>query len=278
MTRLQKKCLIAVAGTHLMLVVVLLCSGFFRPTPKPDDSQVLDVIPSTAIDKLFSSGARNAVPPPPTPIVKPQEPTPTPPTPTLPKPIEPVKQVEPVRPPDDSKSDEPTPKPLKHEVKVDLTPAVRKKTTETDNSQAEADAKAERAARKAQQARARALENAARSIKANTSEAMTVNAPGDSSASYANFGTIVVSVYHHAWVSPENMTSDTALVSFSVTIARDGTVISSHITSSSGDANIDNAVQRMLDRVSFIHAFPDDTTEQERIYHIDFNATKNSIQ
>src|SRR5580693_8349751 len=110
MTRLQKKCLIAVAGTHLMLVVALLCSGFIRPTPKPDDSQVLDVIPANAIDKLLSSGARDAVPPPPTPIVKPQVPTPTPPTPT-PMPTKPIEPVEPVRPQDDSKSDEPAPKP-----------------------------------------------------------------------------------------------------------------------------------------------------------------------
>ena len=44
MNRLQKKCLIAVAGTHLLLVVALLCSGFIRPKPKVDDSLVLDVI------------------------------------------------------------------------------------------------------------------------------------------------------------------------------------------------------------------------------------------
>jgi TonB family protein len=286
MTRLQKKCLIAVAGTHLMLVVLVLCSGFFKPTPKPDDTQVLDVISANAIDKIMNSGMRNAVPPPPAPPVKPQEPTPTPPTPQPQKQVEPVKPVEPTQPPeraplDVPKPDETIPKPPKHEVKVDLTPVVRKTTDQTQKNDDEAKKEEQRemlAAKKAQQARIRAIENAAHTIEKNTSTAMTVDVPGDSTASYANFGAIVVSVYHHAWVSPENMTSESAVVSFSVTIARDGTVVSSHITSPSGDVNIDNAVQRMLDRVNFIHQFPDDTTDRERTYTIDFNATKNTIQ
>jgi TonB family protein len=74
------------------------------------------------------------------------------------------------------------------------------------------------------------------------------------------------------------MAEESAVVSFSVTISRDGSVVSSRITSPSGDASVDNAVQRMLDRVSFVHEFPEDTTDRERTYHIDFNATRTSIQ
>ena len=83
MTRLQKKCLIAVTGTHLLLVVALLCSGFIRPRPKVDDSQVLEVIPKNLIDAALNSGVRGAQPPPP--AIKPPEPQP--PTPEPPKPL-----------------------------------------------------------------------------------------------------------------------------------------------------------------------------------------------
>ena len=71
MNRLQKKCLIAAAGTHLLVVVTVLCSGFITSKPKPDDSQVLDVIPANLIDAAFNSGVKGAQPPPPTPMVKP---------------------------------------------------------------------------------------------------------------------------------------------------------------------------------------------------------------
>ena len=77
MTRLQKKCLIAAAGTHLLVVVVVLCSGFIASKPKQDDTQVLDVIPANLIDAAFNSGVKNPPTPPPTPITKPPEP-PTP--------------------------------------------------------------------------------------------------------------------------------------------------------------------------------------------------------
>src|SRR5208282_2479973 len=79
MNRLQKKCAMVTVGFHLLLVVILIVGpGFFAPKPKADDLQILDVIPANLIDAAFSSGVRDAQPPPPTPIVTP----PTPPTPT----------------------------------------------------------------------------------------------------------------------------------------------------------------------------------------------------
>ncbi len=137
MNRLQKKCLIAVAGTHLLLVVLLLCSGFIRPQPKADDSQLLTVIPANIIAAALSSGVRNAQPPPPQPIVKPEtqpQPQPEPPKPEV-KHSEPVKPVEPVKPPDTKSLEpvEPKPKPQPHKIEVNLKPVVRK-TTPADNS------------------------------------------------------------------------------------------------------------------------------------------------
>ena len=80
MNRLQKKCVIATAGFHLLLLVILFVGpAFFNSTPKADDSKVIDVIPANLIDAAFNSGVKNATPPPPTPIVTP------PPQPPLPQ-------------------------------------------------------------------------------------------------------------------------------------------------------------------------------------------------
>ena len=66
MNRLQKKCVIATAGVHLLLIVILFVGpAFFYPKPKADDLPVLDVIPANLIDAAFNSGVANATPPPP---------------------------------------------------------------------------------------------------------------------------------------------------------------------------------------------------------------------
>jgi protein TonB len=284
MNRLQKKCLIVTAGFHLLLLVILLVGpGFFAAKPKPDDTQVLDVIPANLIDAAFSSGVKAAQPPPPTPIVKPSEPQPQP-TPEPPKPVvkpEPVKppDPEPVKlpdklPPDDLKPVvKPLTKPPEHIIKPDLKPIVRKTPPkDMDNSAAEA-----KEQKRLRDQKAKAFLTAARAIKENSSTATEINMPGNSSVAYANYGTVVVSVYHHAWTPPDNMATAAAVVQFSVTIARDGSVISSRIVTSSGDASVDNAVQRMLDRVSYIGEFPDDSKDRQRTYNIDFNATRTSM-
>jgi periplasmic protein TonB len=296
MNRQQKKCLIATVGFHLLLVVILIVGpGFFRQTPKPDDTQVLEIIPTTAIDDAASSGVKNAKPPAPapTPMIEPPKPivVPTPPQPqpepTPPPPVtrpatpdtslmekmEHFFKSEPVTPapsPDDSAK--PAEHKPKHEVKVDLTTVTR---TAVEKSQPHR--KSDDSQQREAQERASAVAKALRAISENSSTATEVDMPGNSSASYANYGAIVVSMYHRAWRSPDNMSAATAVVRFSVTIARDGTVISAHIVTSSGDANVDDAVQRMLDRVSFIHPFPEDTKDKERTYNIDFDATRTSM-
>src|SRR5271154_2930606 len=64
MNRLQKKCVIATAGFHLLLLVILFVGpAFFNSKPKVDDSQVLDIIPANLIDAAFNSGVKNATPP-----------------------------------------------------------------------------------------------------------------------------------------------------------------------------------------------------------------------
>jgi len=282
MTRLQKKCLIAVMGTHLMIVIVLACSGFIRPSPKIDDSQILEGIPLKAIDAALNSGVRNAVQPPPTPVVEPPTPTPTPPQQQQPvqAPVQPPKPApEPVHqetpPPQDTRPSElPTPeKPKKpHPIDVDLNKKVTRKPTDDPAAQAKEEAReAARQAKLAADARARAVRTALNKISKNASSATSIDMPGDSTVAYANYASIVKTVYTVAWNVPEDAASDDANVKVSVTIANDGHVMESHIVEPSGDASVDRSVQRTLDQVQQIEPFPDGASEKQRTYIINFN-------
>jgi TonB family protein len=270
MTRLQKKCVIATAGFHLLLLVILLVGpAFFTSKPKIDDSQVLDVIPANLVDAAVSSGVRGATPPAPTPVVTPQPtppapaPTPAPPQPRpaptpAPQKVERVEPVKPVKP-------DPTPvvKPTtarSDKIKVNLTLTERTVSQNTPKTTTEDSQK-----------QARAIKNALRSLKNNLSSATTVDMPGDSSAAYADYASVVKSIYEQAWLPPDNAANDDANVKVRVIIASDGTVISAHIITPSGDNGVDATVQRTLNRVSFIAPFPAGTTDKERTYIINFN-------
>jgi TonB family protein len=266
MNRLQKKCVIATAGFHLLLLLLLVFgSAFFSSRAKPDDTQLLDVIPANLIDAAFNSGVRNAQPPPPTPVVTPPVPAPIPPTPVVTPPAppkvvtpDPIKQTE--------KALTPEPKPVektKIQINTQLvtrpTPKNSPKASPRDDSQEKA------------RALALAARNAARALKNNFTPAMTIDMPGNSSAAYANYASVVKSVYEQAWVPPDNAQNDDANVKVTVTIASDGTVISARVLTPSGDAGVDASVQHTLDRVTFIAAFPEGATEKERTYTINFN-------
>jgi TonB family protein len=160
-------------------------------------------------------------------------------------------------PPDDSA------KPKEHVIKPDLTPvshvAPKNTTTATapDNSQ--------------KNAKAEALAAALKALRSNLSSGTTIDMPGNSSVAYANYASIVKSKYTQAWTPPDDTTTDDANVKVSITIANNGTVISAHIIGASGDASVDNSVQKTLDRVQLIAPFPDGAKEKERTYTINFN-------
>ena len=287
MNRLQKKCLVATAGLHLFLVLVLVFgAAFFTSRSKPDDTPLINVIPANLVDAAVNSGTQASQPPPPAPVVV-QPPTPPPPTPTppqpKPEPPQPVVKPEPVQPPEPVKPETlspdalmPVQKPVKPAPKheISLKPVIRKVTPVTDNHAAE-EAKAEREAQKeaqrAQEARLNAIRTAARSIKDNSSTATDVEMPGPGAEAYANYGSVVKSIYTQAWTPPEDTASDDANTRVSVTIARDGSVISARILNRSGDSRVDATVQRTLDRVRFIAPFPDGAKERERTFIINFN-------
>jgi len=251
MNRLQKKCILATAGVHLLLLVILLVGpAFFRPRTQADNMQVLDVIPANLIDAQFESGVRNAQPPRPTPVVTPPTPPPKPaePAPTLAERVEKL-----------FKSEPPKPAPEKvqtHKIQINtrLVTRTAPKNVPDDSSR-----------------RARALRNAIHNLKQNFSPSTTVDMPGNSSVAYANYADAVKSVYEQAWLIPNSIASDNENVKARVTIASDGTVISARIIESSGDGDLDASVQKTLERVTFVAPFPEGTTDKQRTYTINFN-------
>jgi TonB family protein len=267
MNRLQKKCVIATAGFHLLLLLVLLFgSAFFNQQPKPDNTQVLDVIPANLIDAAFSSGVLHAAPPPPTPaIVTPPQPAPPTPPQPAPKPVvtppptltERLEKIltpepKPVKPAPET----PEPKPHQIQINTQLVARVAPKISATsDNSQQTA----------------RLLNNTLKNLRNNLSSPMEVTLRGDSTVAYANYASVVKSIYDQAWTLPDSIANDDENVKVTVTIARDGTVISARIIEKAGDAPVDNSVQRTLDRVTYIAPFPDGATDRQRTYTINFN-------
>ena len=203
--------------------------------------------------------------------------------PPKPKPVEPVKPGEPVKPPDPVpvkppdklNPDEltpvpPKPKPPTHEIKPDLTKKIVRKVpvATPDNTEAENEARLQKQRR---DARLKAIASAAHAIEANSSSSTRIEMPGNSTESYANYAAAVKSKYEAAWTPPDDSSSDDANVKVTVTIGRDGTVISARILDRSGDSKVDASIQRTLDRVTFVAPFPDGAKESERTFIINFN-------
>jgi TonB family protein len=272
MNRLQKKCVIATAGFHLLLLVILFVGpAFFKSEPKVDNSKVLDMISPNLVDAALDSGVKNAQSPPPTPIVtlpQPQQQQPTPPQPKIvqpaPAPVPQPTLLNKLEKLFKSEPAQPTPTETQpHTPKVDLhvvtrtAPKSSPTTKPKDNSLAARKLTAE--------------------LRSKLSSATQVDMPGDSSASSTSYANAVKSVYDRAWTLPDSVANDEN-ITVSVTIASDGTVISSSIITPSGDGPADASVQRALDRVKFVAAFPDGATDKERTYTIIFNPQVKSSE
>ncbi|HEY4416122.1 MAG TPA: TonB family protein [Verrucomicrobiae bacterium] len=302
MNRLEKKCLIATTGFHLLLVVILLVGpGFFTEKPKPDDASMLEVVPDTTIEAALTSGVKDAKPPAPTPIVTPPpqpvvvppppqvDPTPPPPevkpeTPTFIEKVEKIFKPEPVKPdpdptptPDPKPAKQTKPKPVTKPVvkpkrEIDLTKVTR--TEQQDDVAQKAAAETRRQQREVQrqaQMRADAIKSAVRNLQDNFTSSTKVEMPGSSSVSYAGYASVIKSIYTRRWQPPASAADDEANIKVSITVSRDGTVVSSQILSGSGDSSVDASVQRTLDRVTFIAPFPDGSTEKTKTFIINFN-------
>jgi protein TonB len=278
MKRLQTKCILVSAGLHLLLAVILVVGpAFLTSRSKVDDMKTLDFVPAIAIDQAFSGGGNpKAQLPPPTPTATPPAPqvaVPAPPPPPPPAVHQPEPATVPIREtkpdPDAIASEKSTPK--HHEIK--LTPVVRRATNENSRQPSESDRQAKELADSRLRA-AEAIGRTARNLSHDLSPSTSIDTnygPGGGGEAYANYGQIVKSIYEREWIAPEDAANDDAITKVTVTIARDGTVMSSRIVRGSGDSSVDGSVQRTLDRVTFIAPFPEGSKDKERTYTINFN-------
>ena len=287
MSRLQKKCFIGATSMHVLLFVVLIVGPGFFSKDTMEESDVLTFIPLMATESGRPGGGTPQPPNPAPPDVQPV--TPTPPTPRV---VEPVRQPDPPRPveplvekpapekpskPDRDSLDPKPSKPEKHEVKVNTKVVKisndRRKPSNT-SSTAESSAK-EAAERERAAANAKLFANAGKRISSNLAPSTQVDmpeGPGGGGVSYAPYAQIVRKVYTDAWTIPNDATDDEAIVKVSVTIARDGSVISSRIITESGSKLVDRSIQNALDRVTTIGvAFPAGAKESQRTFTISFS-------
>jgi TonB family protein len=271
MNRLQKKCFIASAGTHLLLMLILFIGPAFMSAknPKSEDFQLLDFVPPRTVDALVAANSGGA------PMQRQQQQQP----PAAPPPVQEFK------PPPVQKAQEPSnviekkeaesfeAKPQKPKLpQVNTTLKSRHSTTKdkpaekSDNREREA----AEARRNTASAIARATANLDKGLSASTSIRIGDGDGRGSGPAYANFLQVVKSVYTRMWEVPDGA-SDGAIISVSVTIARNGDVVRSSITHRSGDAIADASVELLLDRVHHVAPLPEDSKDDQRTVNIDFS-------
>lgn len=286
MNRLQKKCFLASAGIHLLLALILIIGpGFVSSKSKPDDLPILDFVPVKTVDELVAPGGGNPhvklppvqpLPLPPQPQPQPQAAAPAP----QPQPrSEKVREPDPVPAPKPMSRDEDSLEPSKekrvHKIEINTKLVTRKRET-TDDRRAREEAAARQEAKAWADARrrlARQIGRAADAIGSQMSDATTVELPGPGGGGvpYANFLQAVKSIYANAWLLPDSVEDNEATTVASVTIARDGSVISAKIVRFSGDSVVDHSVQATLERVRFVAPLPDNSKEDQRTVTINFN-------
>jgi TonB family protein len=258
---------------HLLLALILMVGpGFTASKAKPTDLPILDFVPGKTVDDLITGGGeRSAKPPPSAPVIQPPA--------AQPQPLQPPpeKRREP-DPPKDSAPPKPDPDALVSPERKLPDVSTKLITRNADNSEAKAKAEAKaradaKAARDAQQKLAHAFGQAAQRLGDELSGTTSIKlyGPGGGGVPYANFLQSVKSIYENAWVVPDGILDDRATTVASVTIARDGTVVKSRITSRSGNPAVDQSVQATLDRITHAVPLPDTAKEDQRTVTINFN-------
>ena len=298
MTRSEKKCLAFSVGMHSLLALIFIGSAAFESMPRQDNMPILNMIPARILDNSgVGGGSPTAQPPPPQPITPAQvqpQPQPVAPQPVAqPKtaPPEPVKRAEPKPeriepkpverelPAPTPRAELPSPKPPRktHEIQVDYTPynaesskRAKPKTDEAANASASAAAKARADARR-DRAIKQALQSLESGLEVKASQRTVVDTKGDGGESFADYNTVVRSIYFRAWTTPDNVANKLAEAKVKLVVARDGSIISAEIVDHSGEAGVDKSVERVLRAVSRLPAFPAESHDQQRTFFILFN-------
>ncbi len=278
MNRLQKKCFIASAGLHLLLFLILLIGpAFLASKEKLSNAQYIEIIPPNVIDGNFVGGGDpHAKPPPPAPVTQPPQPqvsAPTPPPlPEKAREPDPPKETRPPKPDAESLEAEKEHKQRKPQISTQLVarkPDSKPKSHDPSSGQVEAQARADAAKRAARFAAA--LQN----LKEGLSSATTVGIIGPGGEAYAGYDIVLQSIYKarydEALLAAGDIADGHSEAEASVTVERNGNVVSARLLNLSGNAALDKLVQRVLDRVTYIRPFPETSKDSQRVFTIVFD-------
>jgi TonB family protein len=100
----------------------------------------------------------------------------------------------------------------------------------------------------------------------------TIGVPGPGGEAFANYSQVVISIYERAWIKPVGI-EQTAVVKATVTIRRDGRVVSTRITKLSGNRTVDDSVEQVLERVKEVRPFPEGAKDDTRTFDLSFELT-----
>jgi TonB family protein len=265
MTRFEKKCFVASASTHVLLLSSLVLAPLLLVSKQQTITlPVIHFVPSKIVDGAVSGGGS---PPPPAPkpevVVPPVAPSPAPkPAPKTP-------------PPQTQKAVQPAPKPANptpartepakkrwEQIKPSLDRASASPSQEAvpDRTQAQR-AQAEYAAR---------VNSVLNAIGQSISSSTRIEIPGPGGAAFADYAQVVELRYRQAWSPPRDLADNTATVTVTVVIRRNGDVEAFTITRRSRHGALDQSVER-LGNIKFIAPFPDGARDQKRTFIINFN-------
>ncbi|HWN93672.1 MAG TPA: TonB family protein, partial [Methylomirabilota bacterium] len=280
MSRFERKCFIGSAALHgLLLVTFLVSSAFLDSQPPVSAASVITILPLDT--KPYGKPDGNPEPPAPAPQSLPPEPRPEPP-----KPVEPEVKPEPVKVPE-VKKPEPVVKnspvkPIQKKAPTRAEPAISKTMVRRTNELvrleqariAQAKEAADRKYRedlakwKAQRGQAIAAATAAvggvgKSLSKSTIvTSLGVDTSGGSVS--GSYGERLKAIYDARWTLNNDLSDDESVASVSVVIARDGSVRSARITRQSGNKAFDRSVERVLENVRNVPAFPPEMKDAER--------------
>src|SRR5262249_32982241 len=133
-------------------------------------------------------------------------------------------------------------KPPKRQIKIDPTIVTRNSSQVKANQQKAADEQARQVAEN-QRRIASAISSAVSGIQSGLTPTTSIElkGPGGGGIPYGNWLQAVKKVYTDAWTVPDGVNDDSATVTVSVTIARDGSVISSSVIRSSSNGLVNHS-------------------------------------
>lgn len=299
MNRFEKKCFVGSATFHGVLLAVIFLGAAFSSNKLPSDmGPVVEVNLGGAPAPKGAAPANppQAAPPPQQEKVEPPQPKPEPVKQPDPEPPVKVKQPKHDEPKETEKEKGELPVPVKKDTKTKdvketskpKSPLVNTTVVRRSNvvdqtamklAQARRDQqlRAERAAQAAAAAERNDAINAVNRIvgsmgdgSSNTRVVSTTaigNGTGaGSGAASGRYGDGLKALYDSKWILNADAYSEETSASVRVVVRRDGTIISSSITKSSGNASFDRTVSSALNGVSRALPFPPDMKDMERAF------------